>query len=181
MRALGRTQSTSKNLDSSSREPNGASSAPYTAHTMRVSLKKKRYAREAKGVLQGIRILDLSRLFAGNFLTQLLGDFGAEVIKVEPPSGDTLRAWQTKGVATHWKIYARNKKSLCLDLRQPEARELLLRLTPGAAMFVESFRPGRLEAIGFDPETLSKHNPALVVIRISGWGQEGPYRSRPGF
>jgi crotonobetainyl-CoA:carnitine CoA-transferase CaiB-like acyl-CoA transferase len=148
---------------------------------MRVSLKKKRYAGEAKGVLQGIRILDLSRLFAGNFLTQLLGDFGAEVIKVEPPSGDTLRAWQTKGVATHWKIYARNKKSLCLDLRQPEARELLLRLTPGAAMFVESFRPGRLETIGFDPETLSKRNPALVVIRISGWGQEGPYRSRPGF
>ena len=71
MRALGRTQSTSKNLDSSSREPNGASSAPYTAHTMRVSLKKKRYAGVAKGVLQGIRILDLSRLFAGNFLTQL--------------------------------------------------------------------------------------------------------------
>ena len=80
-------------------------------------LKKRDYDPGATGPLQGIRVLDLSRLFAGNVLTQILGDFGAEVIKVEPPEGDTLRAWQTNGVSTHWKIYSRNKKSLALDLR----------------------------------------------------------------
>jgi formyl-CoA transferase len=128
-----------------------------------------------------VRVLDLSRLFAGNLLTQLLGDFGAEVIKVEPPAGDTLRAWQTAGVATHWKIFARNKKSLCLELRQPPARDLLLKLVPTAAMFIESFRPGTLEAMGLGPATLLRRNPKLVVVRISGWGQDGPYRRRPGF
>src|SRR4026209_1321134 len=111
-------------------------------------LRQKDYAAEAKGPLQGVRVLDLSRLFAGNVLTQVLGDFGAEVIKVEPPAGDTLRAWQTTGVQTNWKIYARNKKSLCLELRGPEARELLAQLVPSAAIFVESFRPGTLEKMG---------------------------------
>jgi formyl-CoA transferase len=103
------------------------------------------------------------------------------VIKVEPPAGDTLRAWKTKGVSTHWKIYARNKKSLCLELRKPEAREMLLSLVPGASLFVESFRPGTLEAMGLAPEKLLERNPKLVVVRISGWGQDGPYRRRPGF
>ena len=126
-------------------------------------------------------MLDLSRLFAGNLLTQMLGDFGAEVIKVEPPAGDTLRAWQTAGVPTHWKIFARNKKSLCLELRKPEARKLLMKLLPSAAMFIESFRPGTLEAMDLGPEKLLKKNPKLVVVRISGWGQDGPYRRRPGF
>ena len=126
-------------------------------------------------------MLDLSRLVAGNTLTQVLGDFGAEVIKVEPPAGDTLRAWQTQGVATNWKIYARNKKSLGLELRKPEARELLLKLVPGAAVFVESFRPGTLEKMGLGPDVLLEKNPKLVIVRISGFGQEGPYRRRPGF
>ena len=135
----------------------------------------------AKGALDGIRVLDLSRLFAGNLLTQVLGDFGAEVIKVEPPAGDTLRAWQTAGVSTHWKIFARNKKSLCLELRKPEARAILMKLLPSAAMFVESFRPGTLEAMGLSPAKLLKKNPKLVIVRISGWGQSGPYRRRPGF
>ena len=108
------------------------------------SLKKRDYTPGAKGALEGVRVLDMSRLFAGNLLTQVLGDFGAEVIKVEPPAGDTLRAWQTAGVATHWKIFARNKKSPCLELRKPEARDLLLKLVPTAAIFVESFRPGIL-------------------------------------
>src|SRR4026209_2583230 len=98
-------------------------------------LAKRDYEPAAKGTLDGIRVLDLSRLVAGNQLTQVLGDFGAEVIKVEPPAGDTLRAWQIKGVATHWKVYARNKKSLCLELRKPEAREILLSLVPSAALF----------------------------------------------
>jgi formyl-CoA transferase len=145
------------------------------------SLKKRDYTPQAKGALDGLRVLDLSRLFAGNLLTQILGDFGAEVIKVEPPAGDTLRAWQTAGVATHWKIFARNKKSLCLELRKPEARELLLKLVPSAAIFVESFRPGTLEAMNLGPEQLLEKNPKLVVVRISGWGQDGPYRRRPGF
>ena len=127
-------------------------------------------------------MLDLSRLVAGNVLTQVLGDFGAEVIKVEPPAGDTLRAWQTKGVATHWKIYARNKKSLCLELRKPEAREIA---APARAVerhvFVESFRPGTLEEMGLGPDRLLETNPKLVIVRISGWGQDGPYRRRPGF
>ena len=145
------------------------------------SLKKRDYTPQAKGSLAGVRVLDLSRLFAGNLLTQVLGDFGAEVIKVEPPAGDTLRAWQTAGVPTHWKIFARNKKSLCLELRKPEARELLLKLALSAAIFIESFRPGTLEAMDLSPEKLLEKNPQLVIVRISGWGQDGPYRRRPGF
>ncbi|MDP2242139.1 MAG: CoA transferase [Burkholderiales bacterium] len=145
------------------------------------AIPKKSYEPGAKGTLAGVRVLDLSRLVAGNTLTQMLGDFGAEVIKVEPPAGDTLRAWQTLGVATNWKLYARNKKSLGLELRKPEARELLARLIPTAAIFVESFRPGTLEEMGLAPEILFKLNPKLIIVRISGWGQDGPYRRRPGF
>jgi formyl-CoA transferase len=148
-------------------------------------LKKRDYARQAPGAppgtLAGVRIVDLSRLFAGNLLTQILGDFGAEVIKVEPPAGDTLRAWKAKGVAADWKIYARNKKSLCLELRKPESIEILKKLAASSAMLVESFRPGTLEAMGLAPEALHALNPRLVIVRISGWGQSGPYKRRPGF
>jgi len=144
-------------------------------------LKKRDYTPNARGPLNGIRVIDLSRLFAGNVLTQILGDFGAEVIKVEPPEGDTLRAWQTNGVETHWKIYSRNKKSLALDLRKPEAIELLLRLIPSATLFIESFRPATLEKMGLAPDRLLALNPKLVITRISGWGQDGPYGQRPGF
>jgi formyl-CoA transferase len=141
----------------------------------------KPYELAARCPLDGVRVLDLSRLVAGNTLTQVLGDFGAEVIKVEPPAGDTLRAWQTNGVPTNWKLYARNKKSLCLELRKPEARKLLLDLVPTAAIFIESFRPGTLEDMGLAPAGLLERNPKLVIVRISGWGQDGPYRRRPGF
>jgi len=144
-------------------------------------VKKRDYTPEAPGALCGVRVLDLSRLVAGNTLTQVLADFGAEVIKVEPPAGDTLRAWQTNGVPVTWKLYARSKKSLCLELRKPEARELLLDLVPSAAIFIESFRPGTLEKMGLAPGTLLARNPKLVVVRISGWGQDGPYSQRPGF
>src|SRR3954468_5254753 len=119
------------------------------------------FAPHAKGTLAAIRVLDLSRLVAGNTLTQVLGDFGAEVIKVEPPAGDTLRAWNTNGVPTNWKLYARNKKSLCLELRSPVARKLLLDLVPSAAVFVESFRPGTLEKMKLSPERLLEANPRL--------------------
>jgi formyl-CoA transferase len=144
-------------------------------------LPRKSYATGARGPLTGVRVLDLSRLVAGNTLTQVLADFGAEVIKIEPPAGDTLRSWQTNGVATNWKLYARNKKSLGLELRNAEARELLLKLVPSAAMFIESFRPGTLEAMGLAPQQLHERNPRLVIVRVSGWGQDGPYRRRPGF
>ena len=141
----------------------------------------KSYNAQAKGTLADVRVLDLSRLVAGNTLTQVLADFGAEVIKVEPPDGDTLRAWQTNGVPTNWKIYARNKKSLSLELRKPEARDLLLKLLPTASVFIESFRPGTLEQMGLAPEELLALNPKLIIVRISGWGQTGPYKRRPGF
>lgn len=148
---------------------------------MKKSLPKKNYQPAAAATLAGVRVLDLSRLVCGNTITQVLADFGAEVIKIEPAAGDTLRAWQTNGVATNWKFYARNKKSLGLELRKPEARELLLRLVPSAAVFVESFRPGTLEEMGLAPEALFARNPKLIIVRISGWGQQGPYRRRPGF
>jgi crotonobetainyl-CoA:carnitine CoA-transferase CaiB-like acyl-CoA transferase len=148
---------------------------------MCAALRKRNYTPGVQGPLSGIRVLDLSRLFAGNVLTQILGDFGAEVIKVEPPSGDTLRGWLMNGVPTHWKIYARNKKSLCLELREPEARDLLLRFIPSAQIFIESFRPGTLEKMGLPPDALLERNPKLVIVRISGWGQTGPYSRRPGF
>jgi len=144
-------------------------------------LKKRDYTPEVSGPLEGVRVLDLSRLVAGNTLTGVLADFGAEVVKVEPAAGDTLRAWKTRDVQTNWKLYARNKKSLALELRKLEARELLLSLVETAAVFVESFRPDTLEKMGLAPATLLERNPRLVVVRISGWGQTGPYRRRPGF
>ena len=135
-----------------------------------------------KGPLDGLRVLDLSRLIAGNMLSLQLADFGAEVIKVETPGrGDPLRAWKDAGVAAHWKVYARNKKSLTLNLRDADAIGLLLRLVEGADAMIENFRPGRLEEMGLAPETLFQRNPKLVLARISGFGQTGPYRDRPGF
>ncbi|WP_407175282.1 CaiB/BaiF CoA transferase family protein [Bradyrhizobium sp. STM 3562] len=145
------------------------------------NLHARDYQPDRQGTLDGIRVLDLSRLFAGNVLTQLLGDFGAEVIKIEPPEGDTLRGWKTEGIETHWKIYARNKKSLCLSLRDPRAIEIIRKLVPSAQILVESFRPGVLEKMGLSPDALLALNPSLVVVRISGWGQDGPYAQRPGF
>ena len=146
-----------------------------------MTLAKRNYDPGAQGTLAGVRVLDLSRLVAGNQLTQVLGDYGAEVIKVEPPAGDTLRAWKIGGVDTNWKIYARNKKSLGLELRKKEARDLLLKLVPTAAVFVESFRPGTLEKMGLGPDVLLERNPKLIIVRISGFGQGGPYSRRPGF
>lgn len=139
------------------------------------------YQPDAIGPLGGVSVLDLSRLFAGNALTQILADFGAEVIKVEPPGGDTLRDWRTEGVSAHWKAYARNKKSLCLDLRRPEAIALVRDLARAANVLVEGFRPGVLEEMGLAPAALLALNPKLVIVRISGWGQSGPYSHKPGF
>ena len=139
------------------------------------------YDRTATGPLDGVRVVDLSRLVAGNVLTLQLADFGAEVIKVEPPEGDSLRSWRVRGVETAWKVYNRNKKSVALDLRSEAGRETVRALVAGAAILVESFRPGVLEEMGLAPEKLHAINPKLVVVRISGWGQDGRYRHKPGF
>ena len=144
-------------------------------------LARKGFDAAAKGALEGVRVVDLSRLVAGNMLTKVLADHGAEVIKVEPPAGDTLRAWRVEGVETSWKTWCRNKRSICLDLRNPEAIAVVRRLVEGAAMLVESFRPGVLEEMGLDPQDLLALNPRLVVVRVSGWGQTGPFRHKPGF
>ncbi|MCK8784736.1 CoA transferase [Roseomonas sp. NAR14] len=144
-------------------------------------LARKSFDPEARGALEGVRVVDLSRLVAGNMLTKVLADHGAEVVKVEPPEGDTLRAWKVGGVATAWKTWCRNKKSICLDLKSAAGQQVVRDLARDAAMFVESFRPGVLEAMGLAPETLLAINPRLVIVRVSGWGQDGPYRHKPGF
>jgi crotonobetainyl-CoA:carnitine CoA-transferase CaiB-like acyl-CoA transferase len=132
--------------------------------------------------LDGVRVIDMSRLVSGNMVSLQLADFGAEVIKIEDPKrGDPLRAWQTGGVSVHWKVYSRNKKSVALDLRAPRGRELLAELIAGAQVLIENFRPGTLEKMGLGPEMLHRRNPGLIMLRVSGWGQDGPYRDRPGF
>jgi crotonobetainyl-CoA:carnitine CoA-transferase CaiB-like acyl-CoA transferase len=139
------------------------------------------YTPGVRGPLEGVRVLDLSRLVAGNTVTQHLADFGATVDKVEPRDGDTLRGWRVKGVETAWKVHGRGKRSLCMDFRHRDAVSLIRRLVPGAAILVESFRPGTLEAMGLAPDELMRLEPRLIILRISGWGQDGPYSRRPGF
>lgn len=131
--------------------------------------------------LDGIRVLDLSRLVAGNMLTLQLADFGADVIKLEPEAGDPLRHWRDGGAPLWWKVYGRNKRSVRLDLRTDAGKALLARLVPTAHILVEGFRPGAMEAAGFGPDRLLALNPRLVVVRVSGFGQTGPYAGRPGF
>ncbi|MGH3412071.1 MAG: CaiB/BaiF CoA transferase family protein [Marmoricola sp.] len=134
------------------------------------------------GALAGIRVLDLSRLVAGNQLSLLLADFGADVLKVERPGvGDPLRHWRHDGTELWWAVYGRNKRSLALDLSSAEGRDLLLDLAANSDVLVESFRPGTLERLGLAPDRLLAVNPRLVVVRISGWGQTGSRASRPGF
>lgn len=132
--------------------------------------------------LEGVRILDLARLVAGGMVGTVLGDFGAEVVKVErPKTGDPLRAWSPEGSELWWKVYARNKKSVTLDFAKDRGREILLRLVEDADVLLESFVPGKLESFGLAPARLHEINPRLVVLRASGFGQSGPYRDRPGF
>ncbi|MEM8744927.1 MAG: CoA transferase, partial [Pseudomonadota bacterium] len=143
---------------------------------------KQDFDPSSTGPLEGVRVLDLSRVVVGNMLTLQLADFGADVIKVEDPvKGDPLRSWGNDGVETTWKVYSRNKRSIGLNLREPSARELLLKLVATAHVFIENFRPGRLEQMGLSPDVLHEHNPKLVIVRVTGFGQTGPYRDRPGF
>jgi crotonobetainyl-CoA:carnitine CoA-transferase CaiB-like acyl-CoA transferase len=132
--------------------------------------------------LAGLRVVDISRLVAGNMVSLQLADQGAEVIKIEDPKvGDPLRAWRVQGLSLHWKVYSRNKKSVALNLRPRAGRDLLLDLLATADVLIENFRPGTLEQMGLGPEVLHARNPKLIVVRITGFGQDGPYRDRPGF
>jgi len=137
---------------------------------------------DREGPLRRVRVLDFSRLVAGNMLSLQLADFGAEVVKVESPGrGDTLRDWREAGVSVHWKVYARNKKSITLDLKSPEAPGIILDLAAHFDVLIESFRFRYLENLGVGPDRLLERNPRLVVVRVSGFGQTGPYAKRPGF
>jgi crotonobetainyl-CoA:carnitine CoA-transferase CaiB-like acyl-CoA transferase len=140
-----------------------------------------RFSADAKGPLSDVRVLDLSRLVAGNMLSVQLADFGADVIKIEPPAGDPLRDWTDEGQSLHWKTYSRNKRSVMLNLREPVAMAALKALLPSADVFIENYRPGVLEKMGLAPEILHAINPDLIVVRISGFGQTGPYAQNPGF
>ena len=134
--------------------------------------------------LQGIRVLEVGQLLAGPFATCLLGYFGAEVVKIEPPgSGDPLRRWRIldDGTSYWWRSLARNKRSVTVNLREQRGRELVRSLADGFDVLVENFRPGTMEKWGLGPDELKRTNPGLVYARISGYGQTGPYASRPGF
>ena len=136
----------------------------------------------ARGPLDGVRVLDLSRLVAGNMLTAFLADFGADVIKVERAgSGDDLRNWREADQDIYWKVYGRNKRSLVLDLKSDGGLATLKKLARHSQIFVENFVPGGLEKMGLAPDVLLQLNPQLVIVRISGWGQTGPFSHKPGF
>jgi formyl-CoA transferase len=134
--------------------------------------------------LAGLKVLELGQLIAGPFAAKTLADFGAEVIKIEPPgSGDPLRKWRLlkDGTSVWWQVQARNKQSVALDLKDAAAQDIVRRLADESDVLVENFRPGALEAFGLDPVLLMERNPRLIVLRISGYGQTGPYRDKPGF
>jgi formyl-CoA transferase len=141
------------------------------------------------GPLAGLKVLELGQLIAGPFAAKTLGDFGADVIKIEPPAqhgeggGDPLRRWRLlkDGTSVWWQVQSRNKRSVALDLRQPQAQDIVRQLSGQADVLIENFRPGALEGWGLGPDALQAANPGLIVLRISGYGQTGPYRDRPGF
>src|SRR3954466_1816792 len=133
-------------------------------------------------LLEGIRVLDISRMVAGGIAGMLLADFGSEVVKVEQPgAGDPLRQWTAGGQPLWWKVYARNKRFITLNLKAPEGRDLLLQMLPHYDVLMESFVPGTLERLGLDWETPRARHSRLILLRISGWGQTGPDSRRPGF
>ncbi len=136
---------------------------------------------DAIGPGEGIRVVDMSRLVAGNALSLQLADFGADVIKIEPPQGDALRHWKDAGRTLHWKVYGRNKKSVVLNLRDEAAKQALRSILKTADVMVENYRPGTLEKMGLGPDLLLADNPDLIIVRVSGFGQTGPYASQPGF
>ncbi len=136
------------------------------------------------GPLQGIKVIELGQLIAGPFAAKTLADFGADVIKIEaPPGGDPLRQWRLMkdGTSVWWQVQSRNKRSLGLDLKDAQAQDIVRRLVSDADVLIENFRPGAMEGWGLGPEVLQAINPRLIMLRVSGYGQSGPYRDRPGF
>ena len=136
------------------------------------------------GALHGVRVIEMGQLIAGPFAGKTLGEFGADVIKIEAPgAGDPLRNWRLiqDGTSVWWQVQSRNKRSIALDLRQAEGQDIARKLIAEADVLIENYRPGTLEGWGMGYEVLSKLNPGLVMLRISGYGQTGPYRDLPGF
>ena len=132
--------------------------------------------------LENIKILDLSRLAAGNMVSHMFADFGADVVKVEKPGkGDDLRNWKINGISHWWAVYSRNKRSISIDLKKDEGLDLLKELVKKADVFIENFLPGTLEKWGIGPQQLNKLNKNLIILRISGWGQTGIFKNAPGF
>ena len=134
--------------------------------------------------LSGLKVIELGQLIAGPFAAKTLADFGAEVVKIEPPGvGDPLRQWRLlkDGTSVWWQVQSRNKRSLALDLKQAEAQEIVRKLASEADVLIENFRPGAMESWGLGPDDLLKLNPGLIMLRISGYGQTGPYKDKPGF
>ena len=137
------------------------------------------------GALSDLRVVEMGQLLAGPFCGQLLADFGADVIKIEPPGqGDPMREWgreKAGGRSLWWPVVARGKRSVTLNLREPAGQEIARRLIAEADVLVENFRPGTLEKWGLDPAELMAADPSLIVVRVSGYGQTGPYAARPGY
>ncbi len=136
------------------------------------------------GPLSGLKVLELGQLIAGPFAAKTLADFGADVIKIEPPGmGDPLRKWRLlkDGTSVWWQVQSRNKRSLALDLKAPRAQDIVRQLAGDVDVLIENFRPGAMEGWGLGPDELLKINPRLIMLRISGYGQTGPYRDKPGF
>ena len=134
--------------------------------------------------LQGLRVVEMGQLIAGPFAGKTLGDFGADVVKIEAPgSGDPLRNWRMlqDGTSVWWQVQSRNKRSIALDLRQKDGQDIARQLIAEADVLIENFRPGTLEGWGMSYEELARANPGLIMLRISGYGQTGPYRDLPGF
>jgi formyl-CoA transferase len=134
--------------------------------------------------LSGLKVIEMGQLIAGPFAAKTLADFGADVVKIEPPKvGDALRKWRLlkDGTSVWWQVQSRNKRSLSLDLRQADAQDIVRALAKEADILIENFRPGTLEGWGLDPDKLLELNPRLIILRISGYGQTGPYKDKPGF
>lgn len=141
-------------------------------------------ATNSPAALAGVRVVEMGQLIAGPFCGKTLGEFGAEVVKIEAPgAGDPLRNWRLmkEGTSVWWQVQSRNKRSVALDLRAPEGQDIARRLIAEADVLIENFRPGTLEGWGMSPAELHALNPGLVILRISGYGQTGPYRDLPGF
>ena len=139
---------------------------------------------QSPSALCNLRVIELGQLIAGPFAAKTLADFGADVIKIEPPNtGDPLRKWRLlkDGTSVWWQIQSRNKRSIALDLKQVEAQDIVRQLVKDADVLIENFRPGAMEAWSLGPDELLAINPKLIMLRISGYGQTGPYRDKPGF